>query len=414
MKVSGDRRKWTTLLAAAAAWSRLPVADASGSTAENAAPVPTLLRTARRDTPPLQIYVLVGQSNMQGHGYVDAREEDGASFRNGTLEWMVETYPSAYGRLKNKDGTAWAVRDDVYVAYNRQDGGTVRPEWSTSHGFLTAGFGGDPGQEGHQMGPELGFGWAVGDHHSSERSEHQAGARASPPAVLLLKVAWGGKSLAVDFRPPSSGGTTGLYYEAVLATVWRALGSLEGVIPGQWPGRTYELAGFAWHQGWNDGCNKTMAAEYESNLANLVRDVRADLGVPDLPFVVGVSGMNGWKNRTQTQTQIQTQMQTRTQAEALVDGQLAVVIDAQLAVGNPSVYPEFAGTVESVETRGFFREPRPASPGDQVYHWNNNCESYWKVGAAMGEAMIGLLRTKPKHGLLPRHQAKQVHELLSR
>ena len=27
--------------------------------------------------------------------------------------------------------------------------------------------------------------------------------------VLLLKTAWGGKSLDVDFRPPSSGGTVG-------------------------------------------------------------------------------------------------------------------------------------------------------------------------------------------------------------
>ena len=31
------------------------------------------------------------------------------------------------------------------------------------------------------------------------------------------------------------------------------------------------------------------------------------------------------------------------------------------------------------------------SPGDQCYHWNNNCESYWRVGVAMGESMLELI-----------------------
>ena len=43
----------------------------------------------------------------------------------------------------------------------------------------------------------------------------------------------------------------------------------------------------------------------------------------------------------------------------------------------------------AVETRAFHREAR-FSPGDQCYHWNNNCESYWRVGVAMGESMLEL------------------------
>ena len=38
---------------------------------------------------------------------------------------------------------------------------------------------------------EVGFGWVLGD--------------ALDEPVLLVKCAWGGKSLAVDFRPPSAG-----------------------------------------------------------------------------------------------------------------------------------------------------------------------------------------------------------------
>ena len=43
----------------------------------------------------------------------------------------------------------------------------------------------------------------------------------------------------------------------------------------------------------------------------------------------------------------------------------------------------------ALATRPFHREAR-FSPGDQCYHWNNNCESYWRVGVAMGESMLEL------------------------
>ena len=133
--------------------------------------------------------------------------------------------------------------------------------------------------------------------------------------------------------------------------------------------------GFAWHQGWNDGCDEAMTEEYEKNLANLIRDVRVDLGVPDLPFSIGVSGMNGWTKDDR-------------------DNRRTRIINAQLAVANSTKYPEFEGTVASVETRDFFREAKPVSPGDQIYHWNNNCESYWLIGQAIGKAMVDLVRNK--------------------
>ena len=65
------------------------------------------------------------------------------------------------------------------------------------------------------------------------------------------------------------------------------------------------------------------------------------------------------------------------------------LIPAQFSVANASLHPDLAGTVSAVETRPFHREAR-FSPGDQCYHWNNNCESYWRVGVAMGESMLEL------------------------
>lgn len=114
-----------------------------------------------------------------------------------------------------------------------------------------------------------------------------------------------------------------------------------------------------------------MTAEYEFNLANLIRDVRLDLDVPDLPISIGASGMAGYE-----------------------PGRRADIVAAQMAVSDPKKYPEFDGTVATVDTRPFSRDPYPASPSDLGYHWNNNCESYWLVGKGMGQAMVELVLRK--------------------
>ena len=110
--------------------------------------------------------------------------------------------------------------------------------------------------------------------------------------------------------------------------------------------------------------------EYGSDLANLIRDVRKDLGTPKLPWSIGVSGMGGYRPYTDTQ------------CTGALDVLTDTIIPAQFSVANGI-------TVSAVETRAFHREAR-FSPGDQCYHWNNNCESYWRVGVAMGESMLEL------------------------
>jgi hypothetical protein len=80
----------------------------------------------------------------------------------------------------NETSQDWAERDDVYCKFDDQ------------LGKLKVGFG-EPANGGH-FGPELGFGWVVGDRLCE-----------CDKPIFLLKTAWGGRDLAIDFRPPSSG-----------------------------------------------------------------------------------------------------------------------------------------------------------------------------------------------------------------
>ncbi|HVY70669.1 MAG TPA: sialate O-acetylesterase, partial [Verrucomicrobiae bacterium] len=210
---------------------------------------------------PVRVFVLAGQSNMEGQGFIqaDPKRNEG----KGSLEFLAKDPAAAdsFRRLLGKDGK-WIVRDDVWIRYLDRKG------------KLTVGF----GAKEDRIGPELGFGAVVGD--------------AIDEPVLLIKLAWGGKSLAKDFRPPSSGGEVGAYYKEIVDRTKAVLKNLKQEFP-EFGDRGYELAGFGWHQGWNDRVNQAFNDEYEKNLANFIRDIRKDLGVKDLPFVIAETGMTG-------------------------------------------------------------------------------------------------------------------------
>ena len=124
----------------------------------------------------------------------------------------------------------------------------------------------------------------------------------------------------------------------------------------------YELVGFGWHQGWNDRINDRFNAEYEANMANFIRDIRKDLSMPALPFVIAETGMTGPEEK-------------HPRALSLMKAQAAV-----------AEHPEFKGNVAFVGTKAFWR-PQEESPSGQGYHWNTNAETYYLIGEAMGEAM---------------------------
>jgi len=285
--------------------------------------------------PPVKAFVLAGQSNMVGHGFIaaDAKRNNGL----GSLEHVAKN-PASDAKFKGllaRDGS-WKVRDDVWIHYLDRKGP------------LTVGFGAGP----DCIGPELGFGNVVGD--------------ATREPVLLVKLAWGGKSLAEDFRPPSSGGTVGPYYTEVVRLANAVLANVGEEFP-ELKGRAVQLAGFGWHQGWNDRINGAFVQEYERNMANFIRDIRKDLGAPNLPFVIAETGMGGHEEKN----------------ERALD-----LMRAQAAVAQ---HPEFKGNVAFVGTRAFWRLAE-VSPSDQGYHWNSSGETYYLIGDAMGRAMTDLLR----------------------
>ena len=109
--------------------------------------------------------------------------------------------------------------------------------------------------------------------------------------VLLLKTAWGGKTLTVDFRPPSAGEGNydnvkpieyGQYYRLMIEQVQETLSNITKYVPNS--DGTYELSGFVWFQGWNDMLDMVKVREYSDCLGHFIRDVRLDLEVPQLPF----------------------------------------------------------------------------------------------------------------------------------
>jgi hypothetical protein len=291
----------------------------------------------------VKIFILAGQSNMEGHG------EMNPAGTPGTLQTIYDNDPVTHAHLKT--GGNWTVRDDAWIWYQR--GGTT-----LVHGGLTAGY----GANSQTIGPELQFGHAMGDYFSQK--------------VLLIKTAWGGKSLRTDFRPPGSGwnrdepatdGDEGYYFKLMLDAVVEATANLRTYFPTHDPADGHEIAGFAWHQGWNDRVTPAFAAEYEVNMARFIRDVRSALGVPAMPFVIATTGMDGTPDYSEVES-------------------------AQLRMENFTAYPDFRGNVAVVDTQSFWFPPHQ-SPADEGYHWNRNAGTYYRIGKSIAEEMQALLET---------------------
>ena len=304
---------------------------------------------------PVRVFVLAGQSNMEGAGQIKADPKRNGG--QGSLEFLVKDAATAkhFAPLVDAAGK-WRTRDDVWISYLDRKGP------------LTIGYG---ARKDETIGPELGFGWVIGDSLDEP--------------VLLIKCAWGGKSLAIDFRPPSAGklpyslgekgdaaiaadpAVLGKYYRETLTLTKSALANIQDLVPGS-DGK-YVLAGFGWHQGWNDRVNDKFNAEYETNMVHFIRDIRKDLDAPALPFVIAETGMGGAE-------------ETHPRALSLMKAQTAA-----------AMHKEFQGNVAFVKTTPFWR-PKEQSPSGQNYHWNSNAETYYLIGEGMGEAMKRLLNVK--------------------
>lgn len=290
---------------------------------------------------PVRVYVLVGQSNMQGKGAV---EGDGAN----SLRYAVNNDPKKeFQFLVNEDGT-WKERSDVWIHYGSR------------HGQLKPGYGTGSGQ----IGPELGFGHVIGDANEGQ--------------VLLIKACWGGKSLGHNFLPPSVGkypppsvgGDPGFFYDQILKIVKDVTENIADYFP-DYHGQGIEIAGLGFHQGWNDQYGG-LDATYENTLAAFIKDIRSKehgLGVPGLPVVIATSGNIG------KETPIK---------------------DGQRAMGDETKHPEFKGNVAVVDTdKPYGPDKMQFKFAEKVgYHWNSHARSYVNMGKAMGLEMKKLVEPK--------------------
>ena len=118
---------------------------------------------------PIKVFVLAGQSNMQGHGRI-------AMGKDGDLDYAAKQEAFAY----LKKAGAWAERDDVWYHHTSGKGEVIKSK-------LKPGL----GSNATSVGPELAFGHVLGDHFDEP--------------VLLIKCAWGGQAIGMTFRPPGAG-----------------------------------------------------------------------------------------------------------------------------------------------------------------------------------------------------------------
>ena len=401
---------------------------------------------------PVQVFILLGQSNMLGAGKIAGADKPG------TLEHATKA-EKLYPYLVDDAGN-WTERKDVRNVRVMGSGTGAMKQFNNE--WLTI--------KGRTIGPEIGIGHHVGN--------------AVDAPVLILKSCIGNRSLGWDLLPPGSpsfefeekdqksgevktwryagyketplrwekgtepkpiGWYAGMQYDGDIARAKQVLAELDKYYPDvktskvdaakvdalkkqiaekedfktrarftqeglkkfnaelaairvelaslQAAANGYEIAGFFFWQGDKDRYNAGHANRYEQNLVHLINQLRKDFDAPNAKFVCATLG------------------QTKKDAE----GNEGLILNAQLAVdGKAGKYPEFKGNVASVYTH-------PLSKGGASNsHYGGNAQTYMNVGEAMGQAMVellgngGLKRKYVSRAVLSEEQEKIVLELAAK
>ncbi len=378
----------------------------------------------------VKVFILAGQSNMEGRGFPEPltwqvgqeeyRERYTHFIKDGNYEQFIKTVNETKDpNDRRKTPTyLWSERKDVWINYLGK------------HGNLKVGYGAP--NEG--FGPEFNFGHVMGNHYDEQ--------------VLIIKTSWGGRALAQGFMPPSSMPSAaefevltkeenakntewnanqkeriaknnlkimeenktaekkkplqkfkprpmisveeyqqryGIDYRNMVSEVHECLANLKERFPG-YQGQGYEIEGFVWFQGWNDQYNDRWLS-YESNLENLIRDLRNEFDVPEMKVVIGEMGHDG-PNEPQP------------------DSPRSIIMAAQQAVAKN---PEFRSTAICVNTRQYWDMDAHNiyhGPGgwskdvdkwrqfgnDRPYHYLGSPWFFAQTGTGFGEAMVKLVK----------------------
>jgi hypothetical protein len=251
---------------------------------------------------PLKIFLMAGQSNMEGHANVS------------TIDFLGEDADPQRAALLKKfkpDGKTLVTRDNVWVMSNGACFDKLQPGLGARK---------DASKLCNDIGPEYAFGYFMGE--------------ALDEQVLLIKVAEGGTSLYQNWRPPSAGPLAGAkpeevgdMYRALVESTHQTLKNLKKNFPAYDEKAGYEIVGLVWFQGFNDMIQDGVPVlEYGKNLTCLIKDLRKELKAPDMKVVVGVMGVNGPRNEIGKQGAIRNQMRSM------------------------NTVPEFKGNVKAIET----------------------------------------------------------------
>ncbi len=98
------------------------------------------------------------------------------------------------------------------------------------------------------------------------------------PNLAVFKSAYGGSNLASDWKKGASSGNQ--LYDHMLGQYSHATALLDA------SNIQYEVVGFFWIQGESDAASMEYASNYESNLKNLIQNIRTDVGNPALNVVL--------------------------------------------------------------------------------------------------------------------------------
>ncbi|MGB0768106.1 MAG: sialate O-acetylesterase [Phycisphaeraceae bacterium] len=340
---------------------------------------------------PVQVYILLGQSNMVGSGLKGKWWRGEHAVGPGTLHHAVRKeglYPFMLGEDVNGE-PRYSTRADArytFVMGNSDEFDVKANAWLSAN------------QSGsHRIGPEYGIGWHLAEHHDEP--------------VLILKSCIGNRSIGWDLLSPSSkayeydgvlnpgygevpktagtgtrpddaGWYAGIQYDADVMKAKRVLENLDEFYPGA---AGYEVAGFFFWQGTKDVSNDAHATHYEKHMANFIRDIRKEFDAHDAPFVIATlaqSKLDENGNYLHEDAKMQQYPPERNPNAKLV-------LQAQLAVdGDSGKYPEFKG---SVKTLYAYPLSRGGSSGG---HYNNDARTYMNVGLGMGETMLELLKER--------------------
>ncbi|MDG2130657.1 MAG: sialate O-acetylesterase [Fuerstiella sp.] len=377
----------------------------------------------------VKVFVLAGQSNMEGKGFPDplSWQVTQEKYRQRYTHFIQDGNYDAFTRKirETKDSNdnqstptyLWSTRHDVWINYLGK------------HGSLTVGYG--TPKDG--FGPEFNFGHVVGNHYDEQ--------------VLIIKTSWGGRALARGFLPPSSMlsdkeyaaqaaarnaetkawnaaeparieaynkqvteqnrtaekkkrlrtfrpreiVTTEQYkdqfgkdYRNMVQEVHDCLAAIGDRFPA-YRNQGYEMAGFVWFQGWNDQYQDRWLT-YEATMANFIRDVRKEFNAPKMPFVIGQMGHDGMQPDTEGSPRdyIKKAQAAVPEYPEFKENTLCVKTDRFWDMDAHAIYTGPGGWSKDVDKWRQFGNDRP-------YHYYGSPWCFAQIGTAFGEGMLELM-----------------------